>query len=185
MKLAQVVRNFIPAELAEKHATLMDDTLRVLPESALDDNQCPSSVSWYSLHTELLEDCCEKMEEITGLELTPTYDYCRIYPKGETLRRHSDRPSCQVSVTLNLRNKGGLWAFHWEGGSVEMEAGDAVVYRGCDVEHWREANPAEEVHQVFLHYVDANGEYADHGNEYLRQKPSHVHEALGTKMKKS
>lgn len=180
MKLAQVIRNFVTTEVAERHAARMDEINKVAKGD--NDGQCPISESFYCLHSDLLEDCCEQMEEITGLELEPAYDYCRIYPTGEVLHRHSDRPSCEVSVTLNLRNKGGLWAFHWEGGSVEMEAGDAVVYRGCDVDHWREANPAEQTHQVFLHYVDMNGPYAENANEYLRRKPSHVHQLLGTKM---
>jgi hypothetical protein len=46
-----------------------------------------------------------------------------------------------------------------------METGDLVIYRGCEVEHWREEFIAPEgsYHiQVFLHYVDANGPYADY-----------------------
>ena len=182
MKLAQVVHNFIPAELAEEHAKRMDEVSSL--NTGVDDNQCPMSESFYALHSDLLEDITEKMEEITGLTLEPSYDYCRIYPHGEVLRRHTDRPSCEVSVTMNLRNTGGKWAFHWTGGSIEMDPGDAVVYRGCDLEHWREANPAEQTHQLFLHYVDMDGPYTAHANEYLRQKPSHMHALLGTKMKK-
>jgi hypothetical protein len=40
------------------------------------------------------------------------------------------------------------------------EPGDMVVYRGIEIEHWREPFDAEEGSyqvQVFLHYVDANG----------------------------
>jgi hypothetical protein len=38
------------------------------------------------------------------------------------------------------------------------------VYRGCEVEHWREEfrAPQGSYHvQVFLHYVDANGPYSE------------------------
>ncbi len=43
-----------------------------------------------------------------------------------------------------------------------MEIGDAVMYRGCDIYHWRE--PYKEGKwqaQVFLHYVDQNGPHAE------------------------
>ena len=45
---------------------------------------------------------------------------------------------------------------------IKMEIGDAVMYRGCDIYHWRE--PYKEGKwqaQVFLHYVDQNGPYAE------------------------
>jgi len=167
MKLATYVPNFIEKEVAEKHASRMDDNKVI---SRTDDTQVPNSWAWYGLHWDLLEDCCDKMSEITGIELIPTYDYCRIYKKDNILHRHADRPSCEVSVTINLKNVQVPWEFFWEGGSVLMNQGDAVIYRGCDVEHWREENPADFVYQSFLHYVDANGPYASHGNEYLTKK---------------
>ncbi len=43
-----------------------------------------------------------------------------------------------------------------------MEIGDAVMYRGCDKWHWREPYiEGQWQAQVFLHYVDANGFYAE------------------------
>ena len=43
-----------------------------------------------------------------------------------------------------------------------------LVYRGCDVEHWREAFEGENCGQVFLHYNDASGENAEQ-NKYDRR----------------
>jgi PKHD-type hydroxylase len=43
-----------------------------------------------------------------------------------------------------------------------MIPGDMVVYKGCDVEHWRpklKARDNEWVVQLFIHYTDANGPY--------------------------
>ena len=46
---------------------------------------------------------------------------------------------------------------------VKMEIGDAVMYRGCDIYHWREAyKEGKWQAQVFLHYVDQNGPHAEH-----------------------
>ncbi len=45
-----------------------------------------------------------------------------------------------------------------------LEPGDAIVYRGCEIEHWREQLSAPEYSyhiQAFFHYVDANGPNAD------------------------
>jgi hypothetical protein len=42
------------------------------------------------------------MKERTGLDLIPTYSYARVYEKGAILKRHKDRPSCEISTTLNL-----------------------------------------------------------------------------------
>ena len=42
-----------------------------------------------------------------------------------------------------------------------MQSGDMLVYRGCDLEHWREAFEGENCGQVFLHYNDASKKDAD------------------------
>jgi hypothetical protein len=47
----------------------------------------------------------------------------------------------------------------------ELDDGDGVVYRGCDLDHWRETCEAPEgwiMGQVFMHYVDANGPYSEY-----------------------
>jgi hypothetical protein len=48
------------------------------------------------------------------------------------------------------------------GVEVNMVPGDVVIYRGCDVEHWREpfaANEGSYHVQAFFHYIDKNGPY--------------------------
>ena len=35
-----------------------------------------------------------------------------------------------------------------------MEPGDMLIYRGCDLEHWREEFKGNVCDQVFLHYSD-------------------------------
>lgn len=109
------------------------------------------------------------MESTTGLKLHPTYSYYRVYRPGAVLKKHVDRPSCEISttVTFNYDYKGAdvTYPIFVEGTECLMEPGDLVVYRGCEVEHWREEFKAPEgsYHvQVFLHYVDANGPYADY-----------------------
>lgn len=108
-----------------------------------------------------------KMEEVTGLELFPTYTYSRIYRAGNELKIHKDRPSCEVSITLRLAASDDRynWPIWMKDAEYELDDGDGVVYRGCDLEHWREVCDAPEgwlMGQVFMHYVDKNGPYPEY-----------------------
>ena len=102
------------------------------------------------------------MEKNTKLKLNPAYSYARIYKKGNTLQRHKDRFSCEISTTMNLG--GDLWSIYIEpsgkygkkGIKVDLKPGDMLVYRGCDLEHWRNKFKGKECAQVFLHYTDKN-----------------------------
>ena len=165
-----LVRNFISVEEADKYVALLD-AKHAAGLFMLNDGQVNTAPSFYGNNWQLLENSLEKMEDITGLTLGPTYDYARIYSHGEELRPHRDRPACQYSVTVCLKNEKEPWDFWYEHNgkdvSVAMQAGDAVVYRGCETRHWRLPNPTGRVWQAFLHYVDLNGPHADNADEYL------------------
>ena len=133
------------------------------------DEQIPETYSHYAdvaMET-LLEKLKPLMEKESGLKLNETYSYARIYKKGDELKRHKDRYSCEVSTTLNLG--GDEWPIYLEpsgeeekeGIKVILNQGDMLVYKGCDVEHWREAFEGENCGQVFLHYNDASYEEAE------------------------
>ena len=49
-----------------------------------------------------------------------------------------------------------------EGKKILLNPGDIAIYKGCDVEHWREPYEGHQQIQLFLHYVDANGIYKDY-----------------------
>lgn len=107
------------------------------------------------------------MEANTGLSLHPAYSYYRVYRPGADLKKHVDRPSCEISTTVTLeydyQGADYEWPIFIGGTRCAMKPGDLVIYRGCDVEHWREIFTAPEgsYHiQFFCHYVDANGPYA-------------------------
>jgi len=106
------------------------------------------------------------IEQATGLSLHPTYSYVRLYKKGDELQKHTDRESCEISVTLCLgMDPVAPWPIHIDGpaGSfgVELKAGDALLYRGIELAHWRAPFVGEQLGQLFLHYVDQYGPYAD------------------------
>jgi hypothetical protein len=114
------------------------------------------------------------IENYTGLELIPNYTYWRFYQKDEDLKRHKDRHSCEISVTLclgynnsNVDDSEYIWPMWVEtdelpdqdGAPIYMKPGDMIIYRGCDVEHWRERFKGLNHAQVFLHYNDKAGPY--------------------------
>ena len=125
-----------------------------------ENEQVANTYSHYSdvaMETLLLK-CQPKMEEATKLKLYPAYSYARLYKKGDELKRHKDRFSCEISTTMNLG--GDPWPIYLEpsgekgmkGVKVNLKPGDMLVYLGCDLEHWRERFEGNECVQVFLHY---------------------------------
>lgn len=119
----------------------------------------------------LLQASKETVENLTGKELIPTYSYARIYQPGEKLLPHVDRPSCEISVTVNVATKGDLSPVYTQYGQNDPEKhllnpGDAVVYMGCDVMHWRQPLQEGQLNvQFMLHYVDKNGQYAGYAKD--------------------
>ena len=102
------------------------------------------------------------MSEKMGELMFPTYCYSRVYKKGEVLEKHTDRPACEISITLHL---GGdhEWLIYFtkpngEQISYSLKSGQAIIYLGMISEHWRDAFQGQEYGQVFLHYVRGRGE---------------------------
>jgi len=108
------------------------------------------------------------MEENTGLKLFPTYSFYRVYRYGNELPKHEDRDSCEISATLCLNHsysrENYTWPFIVEGKEIDLEPTDMLIYKGIELEHWREPflNKKDDWHvQGFFHYVDKNGPYAN------------------------
>ena len=125
------------------------------------DEQIPNTYSIYGdpVFDTLLMKVLPIMNRETGLEVVPTYSYARIYKKGDILHKHKDRPSCEISTTLNLG--GDPWPIFLEGEQVDLNVGDMLIYEGCKLEHWRDKFEGENCGQVFLHYNDVNGQFKD------------------------
>ena len=132
------------------------------------DTQIPDTYSHYGdvVMETLLQNLKPLMEKETKLKLNETYSYARIYKKGDQLKRHKDRYSCEISTTMHLG--GDQWSIFLEpsgeegktGTEVKLEVGDMLIYSGCELEHWREPFFGENCGQVFLHYNDATKETA-------------------------
>tara|TARA_R100001082_G_scaffold99442_1_gene68190 strand:+ start:321 stop:878 length:558 start_codon:yes stop_codon:yes gene_type:complete len=112
-------------------------------------------------------NCLPQIELVTKKTLLPTYTFSRIYRTGSELKKHKDRPACEHSVSLclgnNLIEKWPLSFIDFEGNvaSPDLEPGDAVVYRGIELEHWRDVFKGHKQCQLFMHYVDKDGPYSE------------------------
>jgi len=182
---------FLESILEKKYCDILTEELRkaVSQGQTTKDPQCPLSEAIYGLPAfdRLLEELTPLFEAASGKKLFPSYTYARLYLPGEELKFHSDRPSCEISATLTLNFDGDVWPIYIgefcdendpQGkkfkdkeketsytkniAKVEMQPGDALFYKGVEKPHWREPyTQGKWQAQVFLHYVDANGEFAD------------------------
>ena len=125
------------------------------------DEQIPNTYSHYAdpVMETMLMKVLPVMKKETGLDLCPTYSYARAYKKGDKLKKHKDRPSCEISTTIHLG--GEPWPIFIEGTKVLLDVGDMLVYSGCELEHWREPFEGDICGQVFLHYNHVNGPFAE------------------------
>lgn len=104
------------------------------------------------------------MEQATGLRLAPTYSYFRVYRPGAELLEHTDRPSCEISVSVNIGSRDiDPWPISMGGAELGLAAGDGVAYRGMEVSHGRgmlTGRPGGYCIQSFFHYIDRDGPFA-------------------------
>lgn len=165
------VPNFIKVELAN---SLFQSYKNCKEISDWGDNQTPDSSHSIANFREFLELLCAKNMDVANLVgemVFPTYTYARIYKKGNVLEKHTDRPECEISLTIHLQGD-KEWPIYMEKPNGEvvgvvLNQGDAVLYLGCDTPHWRNAYDGEEYGQVFLHYVLSNGiHWSRHFNIY-------------------
>jgi hypothetical protein len=114
----------------------------------------------------LLHMTQSKIEKALKIKLIPTYSFARIYKKGDILKRHKDRFSCELSGTMFLG--GTPWDIFLDptgkigkkGIKISQNPGDILIYSGCELEHWREPFMGEYCVQVFTHYNKADSKGA-------------------------
>ena len=127
-KKYQVIKNAISYELANfifNYFMLKRDAVDFLYKNNItydngllgtwSDQQVPNTFSCYAdpaMET-LMMKVLPKMQQETGLRLIPTYSYARLYKKGDILKRHKDRPSCEISTTIHLG--GSRWPIFIDG----------------------------------------------------------------------
>jgi len=179
----QVIRQAVPKDLANfvmNYFLLQQDAVAYMLKNNIinkhnllignwEDEQVPNAYSKYGdwVMETLLQYVRPIMKKKTKLDLIPTYSYARIYNKGNILKKHKDRPSCEISTTLNLG--GNHWSIYLEGIKVDLKQGDMLIYSGCELEHWREPFKGDFCVQVFLHYNHVNGKFSN--NNLFDKRP--------------
>lgn len=181
------LKGIIPIDICNivtQYALLQE---QVIPRKEDANGQVPNSHSVYSdtLMEVLMSYMKPYMEEYTGLDLCPTYSYFRVYRPGMILERHTDRPSCEISTTIcfgyQYRNVDSdyKWSMYVDpsykhsaeanfisqnnrGYAIPQDPGDIIIYKGCEIEHWRppfDAGSDSWQVQAFFHYINKDGPY--------------------------
>lgn len=159
----KLVKNFLTPEEAElaKTYTLLKHNNNFNSFDNIQNNNGDTHYYADELAETFLIKKLPLMERETGLKLFPTYSFMRLYTYNAELKPHKDRPSCEVSVTVMYGSDGTQWPIYMEDTPVNLETGDAVIYLGCELNHYRKNFEGDWHAQAFLHYVDQNGPYAD------------------------
>lgn len=163
------ISSFLDKENCQQY---VDEFKKLIDEGqTTKDVQCPLShaLGHSVLFDSLLEQLTPHMETVTGKNLYPTYAYARWYAPGDELKIHKDRPACEISATITLGFEGGQWPIYVgnkidksDAKQINMNVGDAVVYKGEELFHWREKYiEGQWQAQVFIHYVDADGPHKE------------------------
>ena len=163
------------------------------------ENQVEGSVAryWHPQYRKIHTKIRLILENAIGRKLYNTYYYDRFYFPGQELTIHADRPACEISVTVhastNLKENWPIWiktpdvftdgskmnlVSKGENRYINLEAGDGMVYKGCERPHWRDPMPglleaslekakgnldySKYYHQIFFHYVLQDGMRAHH-----------------------
>lgn len=122
------------------------------------------------------------IEDFIGRKLYKTYWFDRFYFSNQELKIHTDKEECEISCSLHISsNLKKNWDFKLkdlcgEEKSVQLNPGDAIVYKGIQIPHWRDPLPSRHdkknstqnddtyYHQAFFHYVLQDGNYVQFAN---------------------
>ena len=159
------IENFLDSNTLQTISLYFENKVRREEWIASDNKDEISKFSYYAdpLIEVILNSSCHFIGSIINKELYPTYSYSRIYQFKDELKKHVDRPSCEISVTVNVANKGkpsSIWMQYKNHDPVffNLNPGDAILYKGCETEHWREPLLEDQLNvQFMLHYVDKFG----------------------------
>ena len=128
----------------------------------------PQVLNTYATYSDLvMEQLLIKLkpliEKKIKIKLIENYSFARLYKKYDILKKHVDRYSCEFSTTLNLG--GDQWPIYLISNNkkikVTLNPGDMLIYKGCELVHWREPFLGKVCGQVFLHYNSQ-----DHKNKW-------------------
>ena len=109
------------------------------------------------------------VEKYTGMNLWPTLSFYYTYRKGNLLKKHKDRDSCEVVACLCLgmdekySKEHKSWSIYLEKDAIEtavlLEPGDIVIFKGNKMNHWRQKFQGEWFVSAIFAYVAKDGDH--------------------------
>ena len=131
----------------------------------LGDRQCQRR---YGMHNEpiarfFLHQLRTAVSRIVGKPVVPAYTYSITYEAGAVLAPHTDREQCEYTVSLLVDATGDAGSEPWplwleangEPVAVRQLPGDALLFAGRRLRHWRDRLPDGRTStSLLLHYVD-------------------------------
>ena len=119
---------------------------------------------WHPQYRKIHSDIRLKIEKQIGRKLYNTYYYDRFYFPGQELKKHTDRPACEISISVHIgTNLEEYWQIFIKTPyvfaesqectkvkklintgdivAVNLNPGDGVLYKGCERPHWRDKMP--------------------------------------------
>jgi hypothetical protein len=102
---------------------------------------------------------------VAGEPVKPAYCYASAYRSGAALSAHFDRRQCEYTLSVLVDHSGAAagepWPLFFQAPSGKVSAalapGDGVLFRGCELPHWREAAHSRfDQTMLLFHYVPAS-----------------------------
>jgi hypothetical protein len=133
---------------------------------ALGDAQTPGRYVAYDEPTTrfMHQQLTRTISDIVRRVVVPSYSYLALYQGGATLDPHVDREACEYTLSLCIDatpdpQTYGAWPIHLMTAdgqvSFTLGIGDALLFRGRELTHWRDQLPAGYTASwILFHFVD-------------------------------
>jgi hypothetical protein len=141
--------------------------------------QCLSSHWAYDdpLYVEVHQLLRTILSERLGINLLTSFSSVRYYPHGETLSKHLDRDAAELVLSLTIDYEGNsIWPLNLQleaenspVNEIILARGDAVLFSGSQLYHWREPLENQWQIQAFFFFVDADGPFKDHAGDMINK----------------
>jgi hypothetical protein len=115
------------------------------------------------LSTAIHQQLAGLVSTVTARPLRPSYSFFGVYLPGAVLEKHKDRPQCEWNLSLIWdtrpeKDRARAWPIYLEVDGrprrVNLGMGDALLYRGTELFHWRNPQPARNfTTATFFHFV--------------------------------
>ncbi|MGW8392448.1 hypothetical protein [Pseudoduganella sp. HUAS MS19] len=153
--------------LGARQLDSLRDYLRgiVRRQASIGDAQCERR---YGVHNEPLlrffhHQLANVVTRLAGERVIPSYCYFAGYRDGAALACHTDREQCEFTISFLVEHgpeSSPSWPI-WlklpaETVAVHQAPGDALIFRGRELPHWRmPLGPGQWSYSLLLHYVPA------------------------------